>query len=194
MKITAKNGTLYGGKVVSYNDKVVTLDENGNTLDFLMQDKAAENFEKCNVKEGTFITLFVVDGKVDNFKFTGRYDLLAEFKKKDTDETYTTRINVFVGMAARVSKFDKLVQVSMPVKKKEDTEWYALNFFYGSTEEYPLDLGEKAELELTPVEGEAKKYFWAVTGAPRKFTDKKGKERETYTVRQFDTFVREPKQ
>lgn len=193
MKLNAKKGTLILGTVVNYDNGIIAVADEMDTYEYPMTEKAAASFEKCNVKDGTFISVFVIDGKVDNFKFTGRYSLVTEFKKKDSDEKYTTRVNVFIGIAARITHFEKLVQVSMPVNKKDDTEWYNLNFYYGSDNEHPLDVGEKAALELVSAENEPKKYFWALTGAPKKYTDKKGIERETYSVRQFATFERMPK-
>lgn len=193
MKLNAKKGILILGTLTNYDNGIIALSDDVDTYEYPMSEKAAKSFEKCNVKDGTFVSVFVVDGKVDNFKFTGRYDLVAEFPKKDSDETYTTKVNVFIGVAARINQFKKLIQVSMPVKKKEETDWYSLNFHYGSDDEHPLDIGEKAALELIPGENEPKKYFWALTGAPKKYTDKRGIERTTFAVRQFATFERLPK-
>lgn len=188
MKIESKKGTLYLGTIVAYNDKSIKIKDEEAVNAFPLVERAAEQLKKCHLKEGMFISLFVVNGFVENFKFNGRYSLVVERKKKDSDEIYTTRINVFIGVAASVTKREKCVSVSMPVKTKDNTDWYSLTFFYGSDEEHPVDLGEKAELELTPVEGEHKVCFWALTGAPRKYKDKNGNDRESFAVRNFSTF------
>lgn len=188
MKIESKKGTLYLGTLVAYDGNGIKIKDKEALYSFPLVERAAEQLKKCHLKEGMFISLFVVDGAVENFKFNGRYSLVVERKKKDTDEIYTTRINVFIGVAASITKREKCVSVSMPVKTKDNTDWYSLTFFYGSDEEHPVDLGEKAELELTAVEGEHKVCFWALTGAPRKYKDKNGNDRESFTVRNFSTF------
>lgn len=188
MKIEAKKGTLYLGTVVSYDNSKITISDDGTQYTFPVKEKTAEQLGKCNLKEGTFISLFVVNDEVDNFKFSGRYNLAVDRTREDAGETYVTKINVFIGVAARVTKLEKFVSVSVPVKRKDGTDWYSLSFFNGSDEAHPIDLGEKAELELTPVEGEHKRSFWAVTGAPRKYKDKNGNDRESFAVRDFGTF------
>ena len=185
MKLNSKKGTLILGYMESYNDGTIVLKDDKETYSFPMGEKARENFEKCNVNEGAFLSAFVADGVIDNFKFSGKYRLLAEFKKKDSDELYTTPVNVFIGRAARVTEFEKSVQVSMPLQIKGETEWFSLNFWKGTDENHPVDIAEKALLELVPAEGEKKPYFWAVTGAERAYKSKSGEDRTSYTVRQF---------
>ena len=185
MKLNSKKGTLILGYLESYTDGTIVLKDDKETYTFPMGEKARDNFEKCNVNEGAFLSVFVVDDVIDNFKFSGKYRLLAEFKKKDSDELYTTPVNVFIGRAARVTEFEKSVQVSMPLQIKGETEWFSLNFWKGTDENHPVDIAEKALLELVPAEGEKKPYFWAVTGAERTYKSKSGEDRSSYTVRQF---------
>lgn len=183
MKITTKKGAIYLGTMNNFDgEKVYITGTDGNEYTLSLPDKLAENFAKCEVKPQTFIGFYAVDDVVESFRFTGRFRIGVE---KDVDgERKTFEQNVFIGRAARVSDFAKLVQVSLPLKKKEETEWYSLNFFKGEGE-----LGDKALLELQVPEGEAKPFFWAVTSGPRSYKDKSGTERRSYSVRSFGTFT-----
>ena len=197
MKIRSTKIEVILGTLINKEENVISVKSLGEfkngalvpseeVFELPMTEKAAENFDKCNVEEGSFISLSVVDGKVENFRFKGRYRLSVDFPKKDNPEEVTTgELNIFIGMAARVTPFEKMVQVSLPVQKKEGTDWYALNFWKGTSEENPVDLGEKALLELQVPEGEKKPVFVAITGGGRKYTDKKGIERASYSVRHF---------
>lgn len=184
MRITSKAGaSLTIGTFEKFENNAITLNGvDGNTYEYPMTEKSAENFGKCNVEKGTFLSVYVAEDKVENFKFKGKQRLIVERKKKESEDSYTTEVNIFIGKAARVAELPKSVQVSIPVQKKEGTEWFALNFWKGEGE---MNLGDKALLELQAPEGEVKPNFWAITGGPRKYKDKNGNDRASYTVNTF---------
>lgn len=190
MKITSKKGYVILGTLKAFEDKKVTLvGVDGNEYTLPMTEKAAENFAKCEVKPDTFFSVFVVDETVESFKFSGRYRLAVEYPSRENpEETVTGEANIFIGRAARVTELPKSVQVSVPVQKKGETEWFNLNFWKGA-DEGQIDFGAKALLELQAQEGEPKPYFWAVTGGPRKYKDKNDVERRSYSVRSFAKFA-----
>ena len=77
MKIESKKGTLYLGTIVAYDDKSIKIKDEEAVNAFPLVERAAEQLKKCHLKEGMFISLFVVNGFVENFKFNGRYSLVV---------------------------------------------------------------------------------------------------------------------
>ena len=185
MKLTNTKNQVIIGKVVNIEEETLVIADERETFELPVKKETYERLEKCSIKEGTTLLVYVSEGEVTSFMFNGRQRFIATLPKKDNpSETYNTELNVFIGRAAKISDGEKNVQVSLPVQRKDSTDGYNLNLWRDEEN----DLASKALLELSPGEDGKKVLFWAVTGAPSKFKNKDGKERTSYSVREFATY------
>ena len=88
MKIESKKGTLYLGTIVAYDDKSIKIKDEEAVNAFPLVERAAEQLKKCHLKEGMFISLFVVNGLLKTLNLTADTALSLNARKK-TPMKYT---------------------------------------------------------------------------------------------------------
>lgn len=190
MKIKTMKGALYLGTIKEFDRKKITLEMDGETYALILSDEIAAQLAKANEKRavvGSFVGMFEDNDAqcVTRFRFRGHFRLQVPSAKDGESHEE----NIFIGRAARINESDRVVYVSLPIDHgvgdERTTEWFSLRFFKGTTDQHPVDWGEKALLELSPDEEGKKPFFWCRTGWANKYTRKDGTESVSYIVREF---------